>query len=125
MKFNKKFNSHQGDVQLHSIDSLPSSVKKVNKTFFAKSEKSGHVHALCGDYELYEDQKGSRYILVGEGGAILNHTREAEITPEYWDKIQEKVIADHKPTKLPRGVYHVGIQRRYNPYSNTWEKVLD
>jgi hypothetical protein len=125
IKFNNKANAHQGDVQIHSIDALPSGLKKLEKTFFAKSEKTGHAHALCGDYELYEDDKGSRFIVVGHDGCTLNHTGYANLTKEYWDTNKVLPIADHKPTILRQGVYHVGIQRRVNPFSAVWEKVLD
>ena len=54
LKVNGKFQAHQGDVEIFSIDALPKNVNKLTKTFLAKSEKSGHCHALCGDYELME-----------------------------------------------------------------------
>lgn len=124
MKFTNKFNAHQGDVMIHSIDSLPKNTKKIKKTFFAKSEKSGHCHALCGDYELYEDEL-SKYIVVGHDGATLNHTGIHNLTSEYWNKNQVTEIADHKPTFIKEGIYHIGIQRRINPFKSVWEKVKD
>lgn len=124
--FNGVFQAHQGDVQIHSLAKLPSGVKKLEKTFFAKSEKSGHAHALCGDYELFEDEAtGSRYVVVGTDGATLNHTAYRNLTPEYWNTNEVLPVADHKPTIIPAGIYHVGIQRRINPYKNVWEKVQD
>jgi hypothetical protein len=125
LKFDNKFNAHQGDVQMHSIDKLPTDAKKVEKTFFAKSEKSGHAHALCGDYELYETEAGTRFIVVGKEGATLNHTAYKNLTTEYWDRNEVLPVADHKPTLLPAGIYHVGIQRRINPYKAIWERVRD
>jgi len=125
LKFDNKFNAHQGDVQMHSIANLPTDAKKVEKTFFAKSEKSGHAHALCGDYDLYETEAGTRFIVVGKEGATLNHTAYKNLTTEYWDRNEVLPVADHKPTLLPSGIYHVGIQRRINPYRAVWEKVRD
>ena len=125
LKFDNKFNAHQGDVQMHSIAKLPTDAKKVEKTFFAKSEKSGHAHALCGDYELYETEVGTRFIVVGKEGATLNHTAYKNLTTEYWDRNEVLPVADHKPTLLPAGIYHVGIQRRINPYRAVWERVRD
>jgi len=125
LKFDNKFNAHQGDVQMHSIANLPTDAKKVEKTFFAKSEKSGHAHALCGDYDLYETEAGTRFIVVGKEGATLNHTAYKNLTTEYWDRNEVLPVADHKPTLLPAGIYHVGIQRRINPYKAVWEKVRD
>lgn len=123
--FTNEFNAHQGDCQLHSIAKLPSGVKKMPKTFFAMSEKSGHSHALCGDYDLMEAENGARFIVVGAKGATLNHTAMKNLTPEYWDTNKVLPIADHQPTILKQGIYHVGIQRRINPFSSVWEKVTD
>ena len=126
IKFTGAYNAHQGDVQLHSISELPKNVKKLEKTFFAKSEKSGHAHALCGDYDLMEDEtSGSRFIVVGANGATLNHTAYHNLTPTYWDRNDVLPVADHHPTIVPPGIYHVGIQRRVNPFAAIWEKVKD
>lgn len=126
LKFNRSFTAHQGDVMIHSLEALPSGLTKLEKTFFAKSEKSGHAHALCGNYELFEDTaSGSRFIVVGTDGATLNHTGYSNLTPEYWNTNKVLPVADHKPTIIPAGIYHVGIQRRINPYKAVWEKVLD
>jgi hypothetical protein len=125
LEFNNKFNAHQGDVQMHSIAKLPANAKKIAKTFFAKSEKTFHAHALCGDYELFENEVGSRFIVVGKDGATLNHTAYKNLTTEYWDRNEVLPVADHKPTLLPAGIYHVGIQRRINPYKSVWERVRD
>ena len=110
---------------MHSIANLPTDAKKVEKTFFAKSEKSGHAHALCGDYDLYETEAGTRFIVVGKEGATLNHTAYKNLTTEYWDRNEVLPVADHRPTLLPSGIYFVGIQRRINPYKSVWEKVRD
>lgn len=126
MKFTKKFQSHQGDVQVFSIASLPSNAKKIAKTFIAKSEKSGHAHAMCGDYELYElpDNKG-HVMVVGSDGCTLNHTAYKNLTPEYWDKNVALKVADHKPSSFKNGIYYIGIQKRKKHFSRVWEKVID
>lgn len=126
MNFNKKFAAHQGDVQILSINSVPKSAKKISKTFIAKSEKSGHAHALCGDYELFELPEGEGHVIrVGTDGCTLNHTGYHTLTEEYWDKNQVMPIADHKPTALKPGVYFIGIQKRKKHFSKVWEKVRD
>ena len=126
MNFTGKNNLHQGDCQFFSIDEIPAEAKKIEKTFIAKSEKSGHAHALCGDYELYElpDQRG-HILKVGSDGCTLNHTGYQNLTPEYWDKNQVMPVADHKPTTFTAGVYFVGIQRRKKHFSRVWERTLD
>jgi len=125
MKFTQKFNCHQGDVQIFSIEKAPLSAKKVAKTFIAKSEKSGHAHAMCGDYELLELPGKGHIIKVGSDGCTLNHTGYKNLTPEYWDKNVALAVADHKPSFIPEGIYFVGIQRRKKHFSKVWEKVKD
>ena len=119
-------NMHQGDVMMFEITGIPECWVKSEKTFFAKSEKSGHAHALCGDYELYTNPKQEGFIVkVGTDGATLNHTGYHNLTPEYWNRNQVLPIADHKPTILTTGIYLVGIQRRKKQFSAMWDKVLD
>jgi hypothetical protein len=126
LQFTKKFAGHQGDVQIFSIKSVPSFANKISKTFIAKSEKSGHAHALCGDYELYELPEGKGHIVVvGSDGCTLNHTGYQNLTAEYWDKNKIMPIADHKPTQLTAGTYFIGIQKRKKHFSKVWEKVQD
>jgi hypothetical protein len=127
LKLNGKFQAHQGDVEIFSIEELPKSVKVLPKTFFAKSEKSGHCHALCGDYELMEcpDIPEAFLVKVGSDGATLNHTRLQNLNEEYWNKNQVTEVADHKPTILNKGLYVIGIQKRKKHFSKQWEKVLD
>lgn len=126
MKFTTENNLHQGDCQFFSIEKIPTDAKKIEKTFIAKSEKSGHAHALCGDYELFElpDNRG-HVIKVGSDGCTLNHTGYKNLTPEYWDKNQVMPVSDHKPTTFTQGVYFVGIQRRKKHFSRVWENALD
>jgi len=119
-------NWHQGDVQGFEITGIPECWVKSEKTFFAKSEKSGHAHALCGDYELYTNKDSEGFIVkVGTDGATLNHTGYKNLTPEYWNKNKVLEIADHKPTILEKGIYIVGIQKRKKHFSKVWEKVQD
>jgi len=124
MKFNGKFAAHQGDVQIFSVDSIPENATQIAKTFIAKSEKSGHAHALCGDYELFQVD-GGHVIKVGHDGCTLNHTGYINLTPEYWDKNKVMPIADHKPTILTEGTYFIGIQVRKKHFSKLFEKVKD
>ncbi len=117
---------HQGDVQCFEITRIPECWKKVNKTFIAKSEKSGHAHALCGDYEMYQEPTSEGFIIkVGHDGATLNHTGCKNLTEEYWNKNQVLEIADHKPTTFTEGIYYIGIQQRKKHFSSVWEKVRD
>lgn len=104
-------------------------IRKINKRtrrkkFFAKSEKTLHCHAMCGDYDLYEVEDGF-VIDVGDEGCILHHTQISNLNDEYWDKKQKTPIADHKPSTFNKGIYYVGIQKRKKHFSKTWERVID
>lgn len=123
MKIQKQ-ESHQGDVQIYVIDAVPETAKKIKKEFIAKSERSGHAHALCGDYSLYE-VAGGFCVEVGTDGCTMNHAGLHLLTPEFFDKNVVVDRADHKPLTLKKGVYFIGIQRRKKHFSSIWEKVVD
>lgn len=128
IKLNGAFMGHQGDTQWFSISELPKGAKKVKKEFIAASEKSGHVHALCGDYEMYTSDQypTAKFIVVGSDGATLNHTAKATLTPAIMDKNEILKIADHKPMQLaPNTTYIVGIQRVKKHFEDVWENVRD
>lgn len=126
MKLTNNFNAHQGDTQWYSVEELPKTAKKINKTFIAKSEKSGHVHALCGDYEMYSDDTLDGFLIkVNSDGATLNHTKECNLSAEILNNNKVTEIADHKPLILKRGIYAVGIQRKKQHFSKIWEEVKD
>ncbi len=116
-------NLHQGDTQWFELNSLPEDATKIEKQFVAKSEKTGHAHALCGDYEMFNVKNTEGFFVkVGEGGATLNHTAQSNLTPEYWDTNKELEIADHKPTRFKKGIYYVGIQKRKRHFAKRAEK---
>lgn len=123
----KEFCGHQGDVVFISIDKIDVNFKAIKKTFIAKSEKSGHAHALCGNYDLYIDERipDTFIIDVKDGGAILNHTHMSNLTDNYFNEIKDLPKADHGFTPFEPGIYKVGIQRRNNPFRKIWEKVID
>ena len=124
MKFNNQFAFHQGDVQGYSLDSVPENARPVKKQFIAKSEKFGHAHTLCGDYEMYEVENG-HVVKVGSDGATLNHTGVRNLTEEYWDKNEALQVADHNPTSIPKGIYFIGIQRKADPFAGVFKRVID
>jgi hypothetical protein len=126
VKFIKEgWSAHQGDVQIHLIEGVPKNAKKIRKTFFAKSEKTGHCHALLGDYELFEVENDEKIIKVGSNGCTLNHVPLRILCEEHWDKNQILPAADHETITVPPGVFHVGIQRKVDPFKKAWEKVTD
>ena len=117
-----KQTGHQGDVQIFTIDSIPSNAKKVSKQFIAASEKSGHVHALTGDYDMYETEDG--FIMDCHEDCILNHTSK-ELLNDKWDKPVKLPQKEHRHSALKKGLYIVGIQNRFDPMENVKKKVVD
>lgn len=125
MKTKKDF-IHTGDVQ--AVESkIPANAKKVERCPVAYGEKSGHLHVITGDYEMFDDGT-FKYIKVGAKGAASQHVHQT-----IWDKniagydtleLLEK--ADHKPARLlPNKVYKVGVHQAYDPYAKIKQKVID
>lgn len=114
---------HQGDVQFYSIDKLPENAVKVNKQFIAASERTGHVHALSGNYDMY--QYGENFVIDVKEDSFLNHTQISELNEETWAVPKVLPEQDHKPSTIKRGKYFVGVQRRFNPQEKFMEKVKD
>lgn len=114
---------HQGDTQWYTIDKLPKSAKKVDKRFIAQSEVSGNVHALCGDYDMYETEDG--FIINAKKDCVLNHTAQAELSQKAFREAKELPMRDHRSSVIKKGLYYVGIQRRFNPLEKAMEKVVD
>ncbi len=114
---------HQGDTQWYSIKSIPENAKKVKKQFLATSEKTGHVHALSGNYELYDVQDG--FVVDVKEDSILNHTQDTLLNEKSWNEPVTLPSKDHKPSVIKKGLYYVGIQRKFNPLEKHFEKVKD
>lgn len=117
---------HQGDTQWFLLTALPTNAKQIDKTFVAKSERSGNAHALFGDYEMFtvDDVEGF-FVKVGPKGATLNHTGYEHFTPENFGTNKTLPKRDHDKTIFTEGVYFVGIQVRKKQFSKQWEKNKD
>lgn len=119
MKKELKFtgvNYHQGDSQFFRIDGLPKNLKKIEKRYIAASERSGSFHALFGNYDMFETEDGGTIVDVKED-CILNHSLksildQAGITMDIAQIIEKK---DHRHTVIPKGVYFVSTQQRFDP----------
>ncbi len=115
---------HGGDVQMLSSE-LPKNAKKISHKPLALGEKSGHMHVATGDVELFEDDNGSMFVRVGDGGGMLQHVHETVFTGDYTKSLVYSK-ADHNPVTLkPNTTYRVGIHKRYNPLARYWEQVKD
>lgn len=121
---NNERDAHHGDVQYYSLSKLPEGAVEIEKSFIAKSEISGHSHAVCGDYKMFE-LDGRRFLAVGEDGATMNHVSNSMLTKEYFDENVQVKGHDHGPDTLAPGIYFVGIQNKIDPYKGTFERVRD
>ena len=123
---NKKDFIHTGDVQ--AVESaLPKTAKSIEKKPVAYGEKSGHLHVITGDYEMFEDEKTKDvFVKIGPGGAWSQHVHEKIWKKANYDTPEILEKADHKPAKLlPNKVYRVGIHQAYDPYTKIKERVID
>lgn len=122
LKITEQF-GHQGDTQWYKIDVLPKGLKKLSNQFIAKSEKSGSVHVLCGNYEMYEYEDG--FVMDVKEDCVLNHTFQSNLANNAIKKAKELPKKDHRHSVIPKGYYVVGIQRRYDPLERIMKKVVD
>jgi hypothetical protein len=115
---------HHGDVQIKEIESLPAGADPKPNSPLAYGEVSGHIHILTGDVHLFEHE-GRTYAVVGNEGGRMQHVMENNVTPECMTEVKELPVADHKSILLPPGTYEFGIQKQFNPFEKTFEKVMD
>ncbi|MBV7534078.1 hypothetical protein [Chitinophaga sp. sic0106] len=115
---------HQGDVQFASIQSIPSSAKRVLNKPIALGEHSGHMHVITGDVEMLEAE-GRIICVVGPDGARIQHVHESNFSEKDYESSKELPQADHGSHLLPEGTYEFYIQNSYNPYSKLMERVID
>jgi hypothetical protein len=121
---NKEF-AHVGDVQSIEIDSLPENVKKCEPKPVAYGEKSGHLHVITGDYEMFEDND-FKYIKVGKCGAFNQHVHESVFKKSGFDSLELLQKADHNSAVYkPNTIHKIGIHKAYQPYKKIFEKVID
>ena len=125
MKNSKKDFIHTGDVQAVET-SLPVNAKSISKKPVAYGEKSGHLHVITGDYEMFEDENKEVFVKIGKGGAWSQHVHESIWKNSGFDTVEQLQKADHKPARLlPNKVYKIGIHQAYDPYQKIKQKVID
>lgn len=115
--------AHQGDVQLFTIDAIPSNAVKMNKQFIAESERSGSLHGLFGNYDQYEVEGG--FVLDVKEECILNHSLKEHLKDITMDQVKVLPKKDHRHTIIAPGIYFIGIQQRFDPLAGMKKKVID
>ncbi|WP_099365424.1 hypothetical protein [Sphingobacterium sp. 1.A.4] len=117
--------AHQGDIQWFKIDKVPSEARKVNKKFISTSEHSASFHALFGDYDMYDLYNS--FIIETKEDCILNHSISNNLVNNIlmFDKAEILEKKDHRHTIIPKGIFRVGIQQRFDPRENHLLAVRD
>ena len=116
-------NQMQGDTMWFEIKSLPEGLKKVKQQYVANSERSGSFHALFGKYDMYEAEGG--FCIDVQEPCILNHSLQSELNGITLDKVRVLPKKDHNANLLPKGIYFVGIQNKFDPLSGVKKRVID
>ena len=99
-----KFFRH-GDVLLRKVTSIPKAAIPISTNIIAEGEKPGHNHQLKGSQQVFETLEKQLYVEAKQD-VILQH-------PE------------HNTLEIPKGCYIVQQQRRYNPFEDVEEEVVD
>jgi len=113
----------QGDVQVFSMKTLPEKLEEIEKTYIAESSTSGSFHALFGKYTQYRVKNG--FVVDVKEECILNHSLKKELENTTMDvkKILKKKYHNH--CVIPKGIYFLGIQQKFDPLKGLKEKVRD
>jgi len=113
------FNTGQelhGDVIIERIEALPSDFDKMKPEpmdALAYGESTGHLHKLFRmtdetigqTFQLRIADDGVKYLKVDEP-CVLKHQ-------------------EHEPRVIPAGLYRIGIQRQYDPFTKLISRVVD
>jgi len=110
---------HQGDTQWYLVDPKSinlSKLTKIDKAFIAQSERTGSVHALCGEYEMYTAEAPFEGVIIEtKDDCVLNHSMLEYITPTSLNTPEVLPKKDHPHSKLPgKKIYFAGIHRKAN-----------
>ena len=94
-----------GDLLIRKVPSIPKTAIPTSTNIIAEGEKTGHNHELKGAQQVFETLDKQLYFEAKQD-VILKH-------PE------------HNTLDIPKGCYVVEPQRRYNPFEDVQEEVVD
>ena len=94
-----------GDLLIREIWLIPSDAVRKSTNIIAEGEKTGHNHELKGAQQVFETLDKQLYFEAKQD-VILKHP-------------------DHNTLEIPTGHYIVEHQRRYNPFEDVQEEVVD
>ena len=94
-----------GDLLIRKVSSIPKTAILLSTSVIAEGEHPDHNHKLSGEHQVFETL-----------GKIL-----------YFEAKQDVILKhpDHNTLEIPKGHYIVEHQRRYNPFEDVQEEVLD
>ena len=90
---------------LRKVPSIPKTAIPTSTNVIAEGEISGHQHVLKGSHQVFETLDKQLY-LEAKQDVILKHE-------------------DHNTLEIPKGHWIVEHQRRYNPFEDVQEEVVD
>ena len=94
-----------GDLLIRKVSSIPKTAILTSTNIIAEGEKIGHNHELKGSQQVFETLDEQLYFEAKQD-VILKHP-------------------DHNTLEIPKGHYIVEHQRRYDPFEDTQEEVVD
>ena len=121
-------NHMQGDTQWFRIKSIPKYAKLLHeKRPIEASERSGSFHALFGNYEMYEDTETKDFYIDAKEDCILNHSLQSDLASLNNDFSIKMIVKkkDHRASIIPKGIYYVGQQNRFDPLDAIKKKQKD
>ena len=94
-----------GDLLIRKVSSIPKTAILTSTNIIAEGEITGHNHQIVGSHQVFETLDKQLYFSAKKD-IILKHP-------------------DHNTLVIPEGHYIVERQRRYNPFEDVQEEVLD
>ena len=101
----------QGDVLFTKCKELPKTTKINRSPVIQLGEATGHAHRYEGNARIHEVRNWNNTILVD---------RYLEVRKPVWIKHEE-----HKPLRLLKGVYRIGIVQEYDHFAKVTRIVRD
>ena len=94
-----------GDLLIRKVSSIPKTAIPISSSVIAQGERFGHFHKLKGSQQVFETLDKQLYFEANQD-VILKHP-------------------DHNTLEIPKGHWIVEHQRRYNPFEDVQEEVVD
>ena len=94
-----------GDLLIRKVSSIPKTAIPISGNVIGQGERPGHNHELKGEKQIFETFDHQKYFEAKQD-VILKHP-------------------DHNTLVIPSGYYIIDQQRRYDPFGDVEEEVVD